>query len=153
MRRQVTILVADDDPDDRLMIKDAFEAAGLSSDVRFVQDGVELMSYLKHDNGFKEMDQSPRPGVILLDINMPRKDGLEALAEIKADPSLRLIPVIVLTTSKSERDVLRSYDLSAASYITKPITFDELTAMISSVGKYWLQTVELPQACGCDENG
>lgn len=145
VRRPITILIADDDPDDRQMIKEAFDASCLSTDVRFVEDGVELINYLKRQDDFATPDRSPRPGLILLDLNMPRKDGWEALAEIKADPALRMIPVLVLTTSKADHDVLRSYELAASSYITKPVSFHDLMETIQSLGKYWFEIVQLPQ--------
>src|SRR4051794_13748222 len=118
----ITILMADDDADDRLMTKEAFEESHLANDLRFVENGVELMDYLKRRGKYRDPGTSPRPGLILLDLNMPRKDGREALEEIKQDPSLRRIPVVVLTTSKEEEDVHRSYELHVNSYITKPVT-------------------------------
>src|SRR5690242_18555519 len=124
----VVILMADDDADDRDMTREAFEASHLLNDLRFVVDGVELMDYLHQKGKYSEPKSSPRPGLILLDLNMPKKDGREALAEIKADPRLADIPVIVLTTSKEEEDIHRSYMLHANSYITKPVTFQSLVA-------------------------
>src|SRR5436305_653804 len=118
--KPVTILMAEDDADDRQMTKEAFEESHLANDLRFVVDGVELMDYLCRRGKYSEPASSPRPGLILLDLNMPRKDGREALTEIKADPRLRTIRVVILTTSKAEEDILRSYNLSASSYITKP---------------------------------
>src|SRR5579885_1612044 len=114
-RKPVTILMADDDADDRQMTKEAFEESHLANDLRFVEDGVELMDYLQRRGRYADPASSPRPGLILLDLNMPRKDGREALAEIKADLRLRDIRVVILTTSKAEEDILRSYHLSAAS--------------------------------------
>ena len=140
----VTILMADDDADDRQMTKEAFEESRLLNDLRFVTDGVELMEYLKRQGRYSDPATSPRPGLILLDLNMPRKDGREALREIKADPTLKNIRVVILTTSKAEEDILRTYDLSAASYITKPVTFVGLADVIRTLGKYWLEIVELP---------
>jgi len=140
----ITILMADDDIDDRLMTKEAFEESRLLNDLRFVEDGVELMDYLNRRGKYSDPASSPRPGLILLDLNMPKKDGRQALQEIKADPKLKNIRIVVLTTSKAEEDVYRSYDLSAASYITKPVTFAGLTEMVKVVGKYWLEIVELP---------
>jgi two-component system response regulator len=142
--RPITILMADDDPDDRLMTREAFEESRLANDLRFVEDGVELMDYLHRRGKYAEAASSPRPGLILLDLNMPRKDGREALQEIKADPRLKNIRVVVLTTSKAEEDILRSYNLSAASYITKPVTFASMVEVIRTLGKYWLEIVELP---------
>jgi len=142
----ITILMADDDPDDRELTREAFGEARLANDVRFVADGVELLDYLYRRGRFAEPDAAPRPGLILLDLNMPRKDGRECLAEIKSDPQLRGIRVIVLTTSKAEEDIVRSYELSASSYITKPVTFDALVDVVKTLGKYWLEIVELPDA-------
>jgi CheY-like chemotaxis protein len=142
--RPVTILVADDDPDDRQLTKEAFEESRILNDLRFVEDGVELMEYLQRRGRYADPADSPRPSLILLDLNMPRKDGREALQEIKGDPRLRAIRIVVMTTSKAEEDILRSYNLSASSYITKPITFDGLVEVVKALGKYWLEIVELP---------
>jgi two-component system response regulator len=136
--------MADDDADDRQMTKEAFVESKLANDLRFVEDGVELLDYLKRRGRYAPPADAPRPGLILLDLNMPKKDGREALREIKADPELRRIRVVVLTTSKAEEDILRTYDLSAASYITKPVTFTQLSEAIKTIGKYWLEIVELP---------
>jgi two-component system, response regulator len=144
--KTITILMADDDADDRDMARDAFAESHLVNDLRFVYDGVELMDYLKRRGRYADAEASPRPGVILLDLNMPKKDGREALAEIKADPTLQNIPIIILTTSKQEEDILRSYQLHANSYITKPVTFDALVRVVSALGRYWLEIVELPEA-------
>jgi two-component system response regulator len=142
--RPITILMADDDADDRQMTKEAFEESHLVNDLRFVEDGEELMDYLHRRGKYADPASSPRPGLILLDLNMPRKDGREALEEIKDDPKLRAIRVVVLTTSKAEEDIVRTYHLSAASYITKPVTFEGLLDVIKTMGKYWLEIVELP---------
>lgn len=142
--RPVTILMADDDPDDRQMTKEAFEEARLANELRFVEDGIELLDYLNRRGKYAEPASSPLPSLILLDLNMPRKDGREALEEIKADPRFRAIRVVILTTSKAEADIVRSYNLSAASYITKPVTFEALVDVIRTLGKYWLEIVELP---------
>jgi CheY-like chemotaxis protein len=143
-RKPITILMADDDADDRQMTQEAFVESRLGNDLRFVENGVELLDYLKRRGAYAPPADAPRPGLILLDLNMPKKDGREALKEIKADPELRRIRVVVLTTSKAEEDVLRTYDLSAASYITKPVTFTQLTEVVKAIGKYWLEIVELP---------
>lgn len=140
------ILMADDDPDDRLMAREAFEESGLANRLFFVHDGQALMDYLRRRGEFADPARSPRPGVILLDLNMPRKDGREALCEIKADPDLRRIPVVILTTSKAEEDILRSYDLGANSFITKPVTFESFVNVARNIGSYWLEIVELPRA-------
>jgi len=140
----VTILMADDDPDDRQLTREAFAEARLANDLRFVENGEELLDYLHRRGKYTDPTSAPRPGLILLDLNMPKVDGREALARIKQDPVLRRIRVVILTTSKAEEDVLRSYDLSAASYITKPVTFDSLVEVVRTLGKYWLEIVELP---------
>ncbi|MBL8113256.1 MAG: response regulator [Acidobacteria bacterium] len=143
-RKPITILMADDDADDRAMTQEAFEESRVVNDLRFVEDGVELLDYLKRRGKYAKPTESPRPGLILLDLNMPKKDGREALEEIKADPELRNIRVVVMTTSRAEEDILRTYDLSASSYITKPITFPALVDVVRTLGKYWLEIVELP---------
>jgi CheY-like chemotaxis protein len=145
-QRHITILVADDDADDRLMIEDALRENRLSNDLRFVFDGEELMDYLKRRGKYEDPASSPRPGLILLDLNMPRKDGREALREIKEDPQLRSLPVLVLTTSKAEEDVYRTYNLGVNSFITKPVSFDALVAITRDLGRYWFEIVELPPA-------
>lgn len=140
----ITILLADDDEDDRVMTRDALRDARLHNDLRTVHDGVDLMDYLRRRGRHADPQESPRPGLILLDLNMPRKDGREALAEIKQDPELRSIPVVVLTTSKAEEDVIRSYDLGVNSFITKPITFLGLVEVMKVFSRYWLEIVALP---------
>ncbi|MEP0749001.1 response regulator [Trichocoleus sp. Lan] len=140
----ITILMADDDEDDRLLAKDALEECRLANDLHFVVDGEDLMDYLYHRGKYTQLRKSPRPGLILLDLNMPKKDGREALQEIKADPELRPIPVVVLTTSKAEEDIYRSYGLGANSYIAKPVTFESLVSVMKALGKYWFEIVELP---------
>ncbi|MFL5331102.1 MAG: response regulator [Gemmataceae bacterium] len=136
--------MADDDPDDRQLTKEAFEEAKLANDLRFVEDGVELLDYLNRRGKYSAPGSAPRPGLLLLDLNMPRKDGREALQEIKADPKFRSLRVVIMTTSKAEEDIIRTYNLSASSYITKPVTFDALVDVIRTLGKYWLEIVELP---------
>ena len=142
--KSITIMIADDDADDRMMIADAFKENRLANDVRFVENGVELMDYLFHRGKFTDAEKNPRPGLILLDLNMPKMDGREALAEIKADPSLRSVPVVVLTTSKAEEDIFRTYELGVNSYITKPVTFNSLVTLTKELGRYWFEIVELP---------
>lgn len=139
----ITILMADDDADDRMLAEDAMKESRLSNTFRCVEDGQELMDYLTRTGKYAITD-APRPGLILLDLNMPRKDGRQALHEIKSDPELRRIPVVILTTSKTEEDVLRSYDLGANSFITKPVTFDRLVEIVRTLGNYWFKIVELP---------
>jgi len=142
--KPITILMADDDPDDREMTREAFQESRLVNDLRFVEDGAELMDYLCRRNQYVDPNSSPRPGLILLDLNMPKKDGRQALSEIKANPVLRNIRVVVMTTSKAEEDILRTYDLGASSYVTKPVTFTALVDVIGTLGRYWLEIVELP---------
>ncbi len=142
--RPITILMADDDEEDRMLTKEAWETNRSANDFRFVVDGEELMEYLKRRGKYADPADSPCPGLILLDLHMPKKDGREALQEIKAAPQLRRIPVVVLTTSKAEEDVLRSYDLGANSYITKPVTFAGLVRIAKELRKYWFELVELP---------
>ena len=143
--KPITILVADDDPDDRLMIKEALEEARLANGIEFVEDGVELMEYLQRRGSFADRPGPSKPDLLLLDLNMPRKDGREALQEIRADSNLKRIPVIVLTTSAAEEDIVRTYDLGASSFITKPISFDDLVRTMKTMTDYWLQIVSLPQ--------
>ena len=150
--KPITILMADDDPDDRMMTKEAFEESRLVNDLRFVEDGVELLDYLHRRGKYSDPASSPRPGLILLDLNMPKKDGREALKEIKADPKLKFIRVVILTTSKAEEDIYRTYDLSAASYITKPVTFSAMAEVVRVMGKYWLEIVALPGEIGPDHS-
>ena len=145
-RRAVTILMADDDADDRLLARDALIESRLVNDLYLVADGQELMDYLRRQGKYEDPSTSPRPGVILLDLNMPRKDGFEALAEIRSDPSLRQIPVVILTTSKTEEDIYRGYDLGANSFVTKPVTFEGLVEAMKALGQYWFEIVELPIA-------
>ncbi len=140
----VTILMADDDDDDCLLAREALAESRLANELYFVKDGEELMDYLYRRGKYVLESDSPRPGLILLDLNMPKKDGREALTLIKSDPNLRQIPVVVLTTSKAEEDIYRSYDLGANSFITKPVTFASLVEVIKTIGKYWFEIVELP---------
>ena len=142
--RMITIIMADDDPDDRQLAKEAFEECRLANEVHFVEDGEELMEYLSRRGKYSDLPQAPLPALILLDLNMPRKDGREALKEIKSDPELKRIPIVVLTTSKAEEDILRTYDLGVNSYVTKPVTFESLVETIKVLGKYWFEIVELP---------
>lgn len=144
--KPITILVADDDPDDRLLIEDAFLESKLGNKLYFVKDGIELLEYLRHEGEYANPEVSPRPGIILLDLNMPRMDGREALVEIKKDPSLKQIPIVVLTTSKAEEDILRTYDTGVNSFITKPVTFEGLVDLVRVLTSYWIQIVELPPA-------
>lgn len=136
--------MADDDADDRMLTKEALEESRVLNELRFVEDGEELMDYLAQRGKYSDPEAAPRPSVILLDLNMPKKDGREALKEIKADPALRRIPIVILTTSKSEEDIYKTYDLGASSYITKPVSFDGLVDLMKTLGQYWVEFVELP---------
>jgi CheY-like chemotaxis protein len=147
--QSILILLADDDIEDCMLIRDALVESRVVNELVFVHDGEELLDYLKHRGKYSDPETSPRPGLILLDLNMPRKDGREALLEIKADPCLRKTPVVILTTSQAEEDICRTYDLGVNSYITKPVTFDALVDTMRVLGRYWLQIVELPPEHGC----
>jgi CheY-like chemotaxis protein len=136
--------MADDDEDDRLIVREALDEAKLANDVRFVVDGEDLMDYLRHDGAYTDAGCAPRPDLILLDLNMPRKDGREALREIRSDVGLRQIPVVILTTSQEERDVKKMYDLGANSFIVKPVSFEGLVDTMKSLSTYWVHTVTLP---------
>jgi len=140
----ITIVLADDDPDDRKLTEEAFAENRLANQLHCVEDGEELLDYLHRRGKYTHLRNEPLPGLILLDLNMPRKDGREALKEIKANPDLRRIPIVVLTTSKAEEDILRSYDLGVNSYVTKPVTFKSLVELVKVLGRYWFEVVELP---------
>ena len=144
VRRAITILMADDDEDDRDLTREALQNSRLANEMRFVVDGQALMDYLRREGRYSDPTiDAPRPGIVLLDLNMPKKDGREALAEIKSDPRLRSIPVVVLTTSKDEEDVFRTYDLGVNSFITKPVTFAGLVEVMKTWQRYWFELVEL----------
>ena len=140
------LLCADDDPDDRLLVKDAFQGVRLVNDLRFVGDGEELLDYLLHRGAYEDPRSSPRPLLVLLDLNMPRMNGREALARIRSEPTLRSLPVVVLTTSSASDDVDTVYAIGGNSYIVKPVTFDGLVRVAEELGRYWLQLVELPES-------
>jgi CheY-like chemotaxis protein len=142
-KRPISILIADDDPEDRMLAAEALKESRLANDIRFVEDGEELLDYLLQRGRFSNPDDAPRPGVILLDLNMPRKDGREALREIKENAELRRIPIIVLTTSKAEIDIYSTYDLGVNSFIVKPVTFDSLVEVMQVLRKYWFEIVEI----------
>jgi len=144
MNKSIRIVVAEDDLDDQMMLREALHENRLANEIHFVENGEELMNYLNRTNQYSDPVISPRPGMILLDLNMPKKDGREALKEIKSNPALRHIPVVVLTTSKAEEDIVRTYNLGVNSFITKPVTFDSLVAVIRDMSRYWLEIVELP---------
>ncbi len=141
----IVILMAEDDAEDRLLTREALEESHLVNDLRFVGDGEELMDYLYRRGKYENEALSPRPDLLLLDLNMPKKDGREALSEIKSDPSLRQIPVVVLTTSTADEDILNSYNLGASSYISKPVTFSGLVEVMRGFSEYWIQIVRLPR--------
>jgi CheY-like chemotaxis protein len=147
MTTPISILVAEDDPDDRLMIEEAFEESRLANEVTFVGDGEELLACLRREGDFAALAGQPFPGVILLDLNMPRKDGRETLRELKADPVLCRIPVVVLTTSRAEEDIVRTYGLGVSSFITKPVSFEGLVDAIRVLCRYWIEIVALPPEC------
>lgn len=144
-QHRLVVLMADDDEDDQMFAQDAFEESGLPHQINFVNDGEALIDHLNHCLESDDSSRTRLPDLILLDLNMPRKDGREALREIKANPKLRHIPVVVLTTSSSDGDVYRSYDIGANSYITKPVTFDSLVDVLNTLGKYWFSVVQLPR--------
>lgn len=146
IKEPIVILMADDDDDDYLLTKKALEESRLLNTLIRVKDGEELLDYLHARGSFK--GQAVRPGVILLDLNMPRKDGREALKEIKSDPNLSGIPVVIFTTSKAEEDISRSYQLGSNSFITKPVTFENLITVMKTLGTYWFEIVELPTKNG-----
>ena len=147
----ITILMADDDEEDCALTKEAMSDARLANEMRFVSDGEELMDYLYKRGKYGNGNEAPRPGVILLDLNMPKKDGREALAEIKSDPDLRRIPVCVLTTSSDEEDIFRTYDLGVNSFMTKPVTFAGLVEVLQTWSRYWFEVVDLPNGVDGDE--
>jgi CheY-like chemotaxis protein len=140
------LLCAEDDPDDRLLVRDAFEGARLANDLRFVRDGEELLDYLLRRGSYRDPRRSPRPLLVLLDLNMPRMNGREALDQIRSQPALRSMPVVVLTTSSARDDIDALYAAGANSYIVKPVTFDGLVRVAEELGRYWLQLVELPES-------
>lgn len=143
-KTQVPILIADDDLDDCLLMREALRESRLLNEVHFVQNGEELLQYLHHEGPYTDQDRFPRPGLILLDLNMPRMDGREALRALKSDDSLRQIPVVILTTSESEEDIVRTYNLGVNSFITKPVEFHDLVNTLKEIGHYWFELVELP---------
>lgn len=142
--KSIVILMADDDADDRLLAKDALNECRITNQLHFVENGEELLDYLRQTGKYASASGNTKPGLILLDLNMPRKDGREALQEIKSDPLLRSIPVVVLTTSKADTDISRIYELGANSFITKPVSFDALVKVMGDLVHYWFELVELP---------
>jgi CheY-like chemotaxis protein len=142
--KSIVILMADDDADDRLLAKDALNECRIANELHFVENGEELLDYLRQTGKYASTAGNTTPGLILLDLNMPRKDGREALQEIKSDPQLRSIPVVVLTTSRADTDIARIYELGANSFITKPVSFDALVKVMGDLVHYWFELVELP---------
>ena len=142
--KPISILIADDDADDRMLIEDAFDESRLSNPLSFVEDGEELLEFLRCEGRYNERKGEPLPGLIVLDLNMPKMDGRTALEHLKKDDHLRRIPVIVLTTSQAEEDILKTYGLGVSSFISKPVTFDGLVEVVQTIGKYWIQIVALP---------
>ena len=138
------ILVAEDDADDRLLAQDALQECQFPGEVRFVENGEELLDYLFQRGSYQHPELAPRPGLILLDVNMPRKDGLEALQEIKSNPALRKIPVVIFTTSRGDTDISRIYDMGANSFITKPVTFEQLVKFMTVLSQYWFEFAVVP---------
>jgi len=149
--QRIRILLAEDDPDDRLLTRRALQKSQIANTISTVEDGEELMDYLRHEGEYSDPDDAPRPGLILLDLNMPRMDGREALKKIKSDPDLRRIPVIVLTTSEAEQDILQSYDLGVNAFVTKPVTFDGLADTVQALGDFWFEIVKLPSERDANE--
>lgn len=144
VKRMPTVLVAEDDPDDRKLTREAFAAARADLDLRFVEDGQDLLDYLYRREKYAAEGAAPHPDLLLLDLNMPRLDGRAALRQIKADPELRHLRVVVLTTSRASEDVVAAYDISASSYITKPASYRQLLQVVETLASYWLEIVELP---------
>lgn len=144
LKKPITILMADDDEDDRLMTKEALIEAKQYSEFRTVEDGEELMEYLKRTGRYSNPKNAPPPGIILLDLNMPKKDGRQVLKELKADPGFRRIPVVVLTTSKAEDDILKTYELGVNSFVVKPTSFEGLVDVMKMIARYWFEIVVLP---------
>ncbi|MCG6168743.1 response regulator [Leptospira sp. FAT2] len=143
-QNSIHILVAEDDPDDRLLMRDGFRENNLINPLHFVKDGEELFEFLQNKGEYSDIVKYPRPGIILLDLNMPKMDGREVLKTIKTIPEFKKIPVIVLTTSREEEDMLQTYDLGANSFIRKPVEFGAFMETIRTLGQYWLEIVELP---------
>lgn len=141
---KISILIADDDADDRDLIKAAFDENSTQHHISFVENGEELLHYLKRSGHYADETLHPFPQMILLDLNMPKKDGRQALKELKTDHALKSIPVIILTTSTEEKDVIKSYELGVNSFIIKPVTYSELVEFTRVLGKYWFEIAELP---------
>ncbi|GAB5494109.1 MAG: response regulator [Phototrophicaceae bacterium] len=145
-KERFIILIADDDPEDRMLVADALEEAHLSNELHFVTDGEDLMNYLFRKGRHEHLQGRSMPRLILLDLNMPKKDGREALAEIKVHPKFKSIPIVVMTTSQAESDIAQTYNLGANSFISKPVTFEGLVTVMKSLCNYWFNTVSLPSS-------
>lgn len=139
--RPVEILLVEDNPGDVRLTREALKEAKVSNSLNVVGDGVEAMAFLRREGSYAT---APRPDIVLLDLNLPRRDGREVLAEVKADPVLRSIPVVILTTSKAEEDILKTYDLHANCFVTKPVDFDQFIKVIQTIEGFWLSIVQLP---------
>ncbi len=144
LKKPVVLLIADDDEEDREMTREAFEENFVLNEIHLVVDGLELIDYLFRRGVYADPERSPRPGLILLDLNMPRMDGRQALEQIKSNPDLRSIPVVILTTSHAEEDIIRSYNLGVNCFINKPVTFKDFIEVTQSLGRYWFEVVQLP---------
>ena len=142
--KSLIILMADDDPDDRLLVKDALAECDPAQQIQFAENGEDLLNYLEHRDRHQDASAAPRPGLILLDLNMPLKDGREALRDIKSHPHLRRIPVVIFTTSNADTDIRQTYDLGANSFVTKPTRFASLVEVMRSLCGYWSGVVTLP---------
>ena len=138
----IEILLVEDNPGDARLTIEAMREAKVRNRMHVVEDGVEAMAFLRRQGRYGE---APRPDLILLDLNMPRKDGREVLAEVKADPDLKRIPVVILTTSRAEEDVLRAYDLHANCYVTKPVDFEQFMRVVREIDEFWVKVVTLPR--------
>lgn len=140
--KPIDILLVEDDPGDVLMTQEAFEHHKIRNSLHVVSDGAEALQFVRREPPYEDM---PRPGLILLDLNLPKKDGREVLAEIKADPELRTIPIVVLTTSEAEEDIVRSYSLHANAYVTKPVDFDRFVEVVRQIDDFFVTVVKLPR--------
>ena len=139
--RQIEILLIEDNPGDARLTQETMRAAKMTNVLHVVEDGVQAMEFLRQRSRFKD---APRPDLILLDLNLPKKDGRAVLAEVKADPDLRRIPVVVLTTSRSEEDVMQAYDMHANAYVTKPVNLEQFMRIVALIDEFWLKVVTLP---------
>ena len=139
----MTILIADDDADDRMFLEQAMRQNGYNQCIQFVEDGEDLMAYLRRQGRYNELN-APWPNMLILDLNMPRKNGFQALSEIKNDPELRRLPVVVMSTSSADEDVIKTYNSGVNSFVTKPFNFNRLVEMVGTLKTYWMDTVKLP---------